>query len=123
MTDKKMEEELEQVSCIWYPVTFKDRTEALLDSGSEVNAMSQAFAQQLGLKICKTNVGTQKINGTTLETYGMVVYILSVSDKDRRERFFEKSFLLADVKPDIVLGMPFLTMSNADVDFQARDLQ
>ncbi len=44
MTDKKMEEELERVSCIWYSVTFKDRTEALLDSRSKVNAMSQAFA-------------------------------------------------------------------------------
>ncbi len=51
MTDKKTEEELEQEPCIRYPVTFKDQTEALLDSGSEVNAMSQAFAQQLGFKI------------------------------------------------------------------------
>ncbi len=42
MTEKT--EELERVPCIWYPVTFKDQTEALLDSGSEVNAMSQAFA-------------------------------------------------------------------------------
>ncbi len=39
------------------------------------------------------------------------------------ERIFEESFLLADVRPDIVLEMPFLTMSNTDVDFQARDLQ
>ncbi len=46
-----------------------------------------------------------------------------MSDKDGRERFFEKSFLLADVKPNIVLGMFFLTMNNADIDFQARDLQ
>ncbi len=53
----------------------------------------------------------------------MVVFTFSVSDKDGRERFFEESFLLADVSPDIVLGMLFLTMSNADVDFQARDLQ
>ncbi len=85
--------------------------------------MSQAFTQQLGLKICKTNVGAQKIDGTTLKTYGMVVSTFSVSDKDEKERFFEESFLLADVKPDIVLGMRFLTMSNADVDFQAQDLQ
>ncbi len=84
--------------------------------------MSQAFAQQLGLKICKTNVGARKIDDTILETYGIVVSIFSVSDKDGRERFFEKSFLLADVKLNIVLGMLFLTMSNADVDFQARDL-
>ncbi len=85
--------------------------------------MSQAFIQQLGLKIRKTNVGAQKIDGTTLETYGIVVSTFSVLDKDERERFFEESFLLADVKPDIVLGMPFMTMSNADVDLQSRDLQ
>ncbi len=53
----------------------------------------------------------------------MVVSIFSVSDKDGRERFFEKSFLLADVRLDIVLEMPFLTMGNADIDFQAQDLQ
>ncbi len=53
----------------------------------------------------------------------MVVSTFSVLNKDGRERFFEKSFLLADVKPDMVLGMPFLPMSNANIDFQARDLQ
>ncbi len=121
MTEKT--EELERVPCIWYPITLKDQTEALLDSRSKVNAMSQAFAQQLGLKIRKTNVGAQKINGTTLETYGMVISTFFMLDKDSRERFFEESFPLANVKPDIVLGMPFLTMSYADIDFQDRDLQ
>ncbi len=53
----------------------------------------------------------------------MVVTNFSVSDKDGRERFFKESFLLADVRWDIVLGMPFLTMSNTDINFQARDLQ
>ncbi len=117
MTDKKTEEELEQISCILYPVTFKDQTKALLGSGSEVNVMSQVFAQQLGLKIRKTNVGAQRIDNTTLETYGIVVSTFFVSDKDGRENFFEESFLLADIKPDIVLGMSFLTMGNADVNF------
>ncbi len=54
---EKTEEELKQVPCMWYSVIFKDQTEALLDLGSEVNAISQAFAHQLGLKIRKTNVG------------------------------------------------------------------
>ncbi len=44
MINKKTEEELEWVSCIWYPVTFKDQIKALLDLGSKVNTMSQAFA-------------------------------------------------------------------------------
>ena len=121
-TDKKTEE-LEQVLCIWYSLTFKDQTETLLDLGSKVNAMGQAFAQQLGLKIRKTNVEAQKIDDTTLETYKMIVSTFSVLDKDRRERFYEKSFLLAVVSPDIVLGIPFLTMSNIGIDFQARNLQ
>ncbi len=85
--------------------------------------MSQTFAHQLGLKIWKTNIRAQKIDGSTLEIYGMVVFTFSVSDKDGRERFFEKSFFMADVKPDIVFRIPFLTMSNADVNFQARNLQ
>ncbi len=54
-----------------------------------------------------------------METYEIVVFIFTVLKKDNRERFFEESFLLTDVKPDVVLEMLFLTMSNADVDFQA----
>ncbi len=119
---EKTEEELEQVLYIRYPVIFKDQTKALLDSGSEVNTINQAFAFQLGLNICKINVRAQKIDGITLATYGMVVITFSVSNKDGRERFFEKSFLLADIKPDVILKMPILTMSNADIDFQAHDL-
>ncbi len=118
-----MEEKLEWVPCIWYPVTFKDQTKALLNSRSKVNVISQVFAQQLGLKIRKTNVRAQKIDGTTLETYQMVVSTFFMSNKDGKERFFEESFLLADVKPNILLGMLFLTINNANVDFQARDLQ
>ncbi len=49
----------------------------------------------------------------------MVVFTFSMLDKDDRERFFEESFLLADIKPDVMLGMPFLTMSNANIVFQA----
>ncbi len=73
--------------------------------------------QQLGLKIRKTNVGAKKIDGTTLETYGMVVFTFLVFDKDGRKRFFEESFLLADIRSDIVLGMLFLTMRNVDINF------
>ena len=85
--------------------------------------MSQVFAHQLGLAIRKTNIGAQKIDGTILETYEMVVSIYSMLDKDGRERIFEENFLLVNVKPEIVFGMLFLTMINADVDFQAWNLQ
>ena len=98
MTGKKIEEEeLEWVPCIWYPVTFKDQTKAILNSESKVNAINPAFASQLGFKIWKTNVGAQKIYGTTLETYRIIIFTFSMLDKDSRGKFFEESFLLAEV--------------------------
>ncbi len=122
MIKKKTEEELERVSYIWYFVILKNQIEAILNSGSKVNALSPVFASQLSLKIRKTNVEAQKIDGTTLKTYGMVVSIFFMSDKDDKERFFKESFLLADIKLDIILGIFFLTIGNSDIDFQARDL-
>ena len=53
---------------------------ALFDSGSEVNAIYPAFAKRLGLVVQTTNIGAQKIDGTTFETYKMVVAIFSVID-------------------------------------------
>ena len=122
MTDKKTEKELEWVPYIWYSVTFKDQTKALLDLGNEVNAISPVFTFQLGLKIWKTNVKAQKIDSITLETYRIVVTTFSILDKNSREKFFEKSFLLTEVKLDIVFKIHFLTMSN-NINFQAWDLQ
>lgn len=85
--------------------------------------MSQVFAYQLSLKIQKINIEAEKIDGTTLGTYGMIVFTFSMSDKNSRERFFEGSFLLADIKSDVVVRMSFLIISNIDIDFQAQDIQ
>ena len=114
-----MGEKLKQASYIWFSITFKEQTKALLNSKSEVNATSYALTHQLGLKIGMTNVGAQKIDRTILETYGMIVFIFSMLDKDSRERFFEENFLLANVKLDIVHKMLFLIVTNVDIDFQA----
>ena len=123
---------LEQIMCIQYLITFPggvtqdsstlDLMLALLDLGSEINAMHPVFAERLGLIVQTTNVGTKKIDGTILETYGMIVTVFSVTDQADRVRFFEKIFLIANVSLDVVLKMPFLTLSSADVDFLKREL-
>lgn len=68
---------LERIPYIHYSVQFqKDKTsevQALINSGSEVNAMSPAYAKKLGLWIQKTDVGVEKIDGSTLETFGMII--------------------------------------------------
>ena len=117
--------QLEKVQCIHNLIRFRKDSVgagALLDSGSEVNAMTPAFASKLGLKVCPTNVGAQKIDGSTLQTFGMVLASFQVEDKLGRARFFQELFLLADTTVEVVLGMPFLTLSNADVLFSEREL-
>ena len=94
----------------------------MLDSGSKVNAMSPAYVERLGLKTRKTNVGAQKIDGSALETFGMVIADFQVEDKDGRSRFFKETFLVADTKFEVVLRMPFLKLSNADVSFGEKTL-
>ena len=47
----------------------------------------------------------------------MVVAAFSMVDKANRVRFFEKTFLVANISLEIVFRMSFLTLSSADVDF------
>ena len=75
---------LERVSCIRYSVQFqkdRDNTQALLDLGSEDNAMNPAYAKKLGLRVRQTDVGAQKIDGSHLDTFGMVIAGFSLQDK------------------------------------------
>ena len=79
--------------------------------------MTPGYASKLGLKVCPTNVGAQKINGFTFETFEMVLASFQVEDKLGRPWFFQKTFLLADLSVRVVLGMPFLTFSNTNIKF------
>ena len=96
---------------------------ALLDLGSEVNALHSTLARELRLPIRPTNVGEQKINGTMLDTFGMVVIAFSVTNKANQVKFFEKTFLVANVSLKVILGMSFPTLSDADVDFLSWKLR
>ncbi len=88
-----------------------------MDSGGEVNIMTPAFVAKLGLRPRPTDVGVQKIDGLPLEIHGMASAWLSLQDSLKRVQIFEKTFLLTDTRMDVVLGMPFLSLSNANVEF------
>ena len=110
---------LDRMPCIHYPVQFrKDKgatIQALIDLGSKVNAMTPAYAKQLGLQIQKTDVGAQKIDSSSLQTFGMVIAGFQIEDKLGRAQFFQESFLLAKTSMEVVLGMLFLAFSNTDI--------
>ena len=84
--------------------------------------MNPDYAWKLGFKIRRTNIGAQKIDGSALETFGMVIADFQVEDKTSRPRFFQETFLVADTKFEVILGMAFLKISNADVSFSEGTL-
>ena len=45
-----------------------------------------------------------------------------MEDKLGRARFFQETFLLANISAVVVLGMLFLTLSNANVQFVEKEL-
>ena len=112
---------LERVLYICYLVQFcKDKGKnvlALLDSGSKINVMTLAYAAHLDLNVRVTHVNVQKIDSLSLATYNIVIAAFQVVDKLNRFWIFQETFLLADISMEVVLGMLFLTFSNADVQF------
>ena len=49
----------------------------------------------------------------------MIISTFFILNKDSKMRFFEKNFLLADIKPDIIFEISFSIINNTDVDFKA----
>lgn len=79
--------------------------------------MTPAYTAKLDLRLRPTNVGTHKIDDSAPKTYGMISVSFLLQDSQERVWFFEKTFLLADTSIEVILEMPFLVLSNADVKF------
>ena len=81
MTDTSREATFKQILYIWYPVRFrwknnKDKNKdvrALINLGSKVKVMYPTYATKLGLCTRKIDVGPQKINGSHLDTFEIVI--------------------------------------------------
>ena len=56
--------------------------------------MTSELVSKLGLKVCPTNVGVQKIDGSTLEMLGMVLASFQVEDMLGKTWFFTKNVLI-----------------------------
>ena len=86
---------LERMSYIHYLLCFqKDIADirALIDLGGEINAMILAYASKLGFKVYHIKVRAQKIDGSILKTFGIVLANFLVEDKLGRARFFQETF-------------------------------
>ena len=84
--------------------------------------MNPAYAKKVGILVRKTDVGAQKIDGSHLDTFGMVTAGFLLQDKLGKVRFFQETFLVAETRMEVVLGMLFLTLSSANIRFAEREL-
>ena len=88
-----------------------------MDSRSEVNAMHSACTTKLSFCARKIDVCVQKIDRFHLDIFRIVIADCLVKNKLRRVRFFQKTFLLANIGLEVVLGMLFVTFSRVDIWF------
>ena len=84
--------------------------------------MTPAYAKKLGLQTQKTDIKTQKIDRSSLDTFGMVLAGFQVLNNQDRTRFFQKTFLLANTMIEVVPEIFFLTLSNANIQFAEKEL-
>lgn len=79
--------------------------------------MTSAYVTVLVLHICFIDVETQKINGFTLLTHGIVLTNSQLEDKQKRLWFFQKIFLVANTTIEVVLRMLFLFFNKMEINF------
>lgn len=112
---------LKRVPYIYYPLYFKKdqvKSQALINSDSKFNTITWSYATKLGLKIRTINVRVQKIDGSTFETFDIVLASFQVKDKFERARFFREIFLMTDTSIDIIIRILFFILNNINMVFK-----
>lgn len=54
--------------------------------------------------------------------FGIVLTSFQVENKLGRAQFIQETFLVADISVDVILGMPFFSLNNADIKFAEKKL-
>lgn len=85
--------------------------------------MTLVYIEKLGFQIQKTNIGTKKIDGTTLVIYGIIIANFFLQNKYDKDQFSEKTFLGTNISMRIVLGMPLVFLSNINIKFAEKKLE
>ena len=87
-----------------------------------MNVINPNYVWKLVFKIRRTNVGAEKIDSSTLKTFGMVIADFQIKDKASKSRFFQKILLMANAKFEVIFEMFFLKISNMDILFDKKTL-
>ena len=94
----------------------------MFNSASEFNAMSPSYIEKLELMIWKTIIRIQKIDGSALETFEMMIADFELENKVGRLKFFQETFLIANTKFKMFLKIFFLKINNINMSFSKKTL-
>lgn len=76
--------------------------------------ISRYFLKQ-GPKVYFTNIRIDKIDGSTLKMFQIVLASFQTDDKLEKALFFKETFLLPDFSIEMILKMFFLILSNENI--------
>lgn len=95
---------------------------ALIDSGANVNLVSQICAKECGLDpVSLRAIKVSLPDGKTIQTFGSHTAAVKTKDDDGVQREEQEQFVAATLEQyDLILGMPWLRRHNPRVDWPAR---
>ena len=94
------------------------KTKALIDSGADVNLISQLLVKESGWQLRTEGApNAHSISGQRLQVYGVVSVTMSIIDQDGKAKTKRNDFVATDL-PDykVILGKPWLRSQNPTVD-------
>lgn len=90
--NKKNNMALARVPYIHYPLHFykdkKNKIKVLINFISKVNTMTSACISKLGFLVYYTNIGAQKIDGSTFKIFKIVLASFQINDNFTKTQFF-----------------------------------
>lgn len=92
--------------------------QALINSEMKINVIYFDFIKKFNLYIQNTDMKTQKINGSKLKIFRIVIVLFLIENKVEGSWFFEKTFLLTNINIDVTLKMSFLKLNNMRINFE-----
>ena len=78
---------------------------ALTNSDAEVNIINRVTAKKMGLSILNINIGLSAIHDKAVKIYGMHYIEFQQEDEQGRVRYFQNTFLAADIDTRMILDM------------------
>lgn len=90
--NKKDKMVLAKLPYIYYLLRFwknnQNKMRASIDFGSKLNKITPIYVLKLGLWVCQTYIGTQKIDGSTFKIFEIILASFQLENKLKMAKFF-----------------------------------